>query len=62
MAILPQTIIIRKVTYNLRDMVNTTKQRDKKKKTLSKTMSVKTRKGKDSTGKIRYGIYTAWKK
>lgn len=62
MTVLPQTKKYGKVTYNLHSMVNTTKQRDKRKKTLSKTMSVKTFKGKNSAGKVKYGIYTAWKR
>ena len=60
--ILPQTKKYRNVTYTLREMVNTSKQRDKRKKILSKTMSVRTIKGKNSAGKIKYGLYTAWKR
>jgi len=62
MAQLSQTKRFGKVIFTLHSVVNTARQRDRLKSRLSKTNAVRTVKGKDGSGKVRYGIYTAWKK
>lgn len=59
--VLPNTKKYGNVIYELREIVATSKQRYIHKKFLSKTMSVRSQKGKNSAGKVVYGIYTAWK-